>query len=158
MKLVNSSACFNVKYFPGDYVVGGTVAHEFQYPWHVGIMGHNRTKRHCGGSLITKQHVLSAAHCMFHPLENYPFEAEELRVILGAEADNGLPRFSSIKIMNISKIDIHPNFSNVLDYDFAILTFTKSLIYFTKRMKPVCLPSAKVDKGKICNVHEFLGL
>ena len=140
-------------------IVGGTVAHDFQYPWHVGLIFYNRTVRSCGGSLITKQHVLTAAHCVTEPMKYHNITIEEFadrfKVILGAKAADAYmmspgqdPHFKSFKMMTVSKIEIHPNYDDdSFINDFAILTFTNALKHFTYKMKPVCLPSNK-NKGK----------
>ena len=97
--------------------------------------------------MITKQHVITAAHCITG------LRSQDIRVLLGANAHDVFPTFRSFKIMSLSRIDIHPNyieFPHSSINDFAILTFTHALKHFTLRMKPVCLPSIKL-KGKRCN-------
>lgn len=47
-------------------VLGGTKAAKKQFPWQVGITCCNKADtscEKCGGSLITRKHVLTAAHC-----------------------------------------------------------------------------------------------
>lgn len=43
-------------------IVGGTVANIAEFPWMVGMT--KQGQFHCGGSLITRLHVLTAAHCL----------------------------------------------------------------------------------------------
>lgn len=43
-------------------IVGGTTANIAEFPWMVGMT--KRGQFHCGGSLITRRHVLTAAHCL----------------------------------------------------------------------------------------------
>ena len=47
-------------------IVGGTEADINEFPWTVGLYTHYRCKGLpvCGGSLISTQHVLTAAHCI----------------------------------------------------------------------------------------------
>ena len=47
-------------------IVGGTEAEINEFPWTVGLYTHYRCKGLpvCGGSLISTQHVLTAAHCI----------------------------------------------------------------------------------------------
>ena len=45
-------------------VVGGTVAHEGQFPYQISLR--NRYNRHfCGGSILNHQWILTAAHCVY---------------------------------------------------------------------------------------------
>lgn len=46
-----------------DRIVGGSLAEPNEYPWIVAIMHMNNNQIWCGGSIITTEHILSAAHC-----------------------------------------------------------------------------------------------
>ena len=70
-------------------IVGGTVAHDFQYPWQVGLIYHKKRHPYCGGSLITKQHVLTAGHCTFYGKTKERLTIKEIKIILGAKAVDG---------------------------------------------------------------------
>lgn len=54
-------------------IVGGNVASAHEYPWTVGLT--RAGKLYCGGSLISNQYVLTAAHCV------NGMEPNEIRVI-----------------------------------------------------------------------------
>ena len=54
-------------------IVGGTEAEINEFPWTVGLYTHYRCKGLpvCGGSLISTQHVLTAAHCIQRNIFSY---------------------------------------------------------------------------------------
>lgn len=54
-------------------IVGGSVTLAHEYPWIVGLS--RQGKIYCGGSLITKKHILTAAHCI------NGMEAADIRVM-----------------------------------------------------------------------------
>ncbi|XP_055944057.1 chymotrypsin-like elastase family member 2A isoform X2 [Argiope bruennichi] len=46
-------------------IIGGDVVTPYKYPWMVVV--YKGYDSHCGGALITRQYVLTAAHCLEHP-------------------------------------------------------------------------------------------
>jgi len=107
-------------------IFGGVEAKPHEYPWNVYVsVG-------CGGSLISKQHVLTAAHCV-----DKGRRKEDIRLQLGAHNKNQ-PEITA----RVSKIDIHPDWTGLLSQapDAAILTLTQP-IEFSDKIRPVCLPS-----------------
>lgn len=46
----------------GQRVVGGEETKSHEFPWMAGLKLNGEF--YCGGSLITKKHVLTAAHCV----------------------------------------------------------------------------------------------
>ena len=74
---VESLSCGIAK--QGSRIVGGTQADIKEFPWQVGFKSWSGARKpFCGGSLIDKKWVLSAAHC-FEYSGSYP----QLRVVLG---------------------------------------------------------------------------
>lgn len=43
-------------------IIGGNVTSVYEYPWIVSMFKENAF--YCAGSLITRKHVLTAAHCL----------------------------------------------------------------------------------------------
>ena len=45
-------------------IVSGNDANEHEYPWQVSLYHHDYGMHVCGGSLVTNQWVVTAAHCV----------------------------------------------------------------------------------------------
>ncbi|CAM5108584.1 unnamed protein product, partial [Eretmochelys imbricata] len=58
-----STVCMQLRK-PDDRVVGGTDSFHGEWPWQVSLQVKLSTQRHlCGGSIISNQRILTAAHC-----------------------------------------------------------------------------------------------
>ncbi|CAM4295245.1 unnamed protein product [Leuciscus chuanchicus] len=114
-------------------IVGGENAAAGAWPWQVSIhvigFGHS-----CGGALITKDWVLSAAHCFER------FNASYIEVYFGRLKQSGSnPNETS---RTASRIISHPNFVHPNpDNDIALVQLSSS-VTFSDDIKPVCLAAA----------------
>jgi len=116
-----------------DYIVGGQDADKQEYPWMVAIVDRGSTDPWCGGSLITKRHVLTAAHCFDN---DYVVSEEDIQVLLGFHSIYQ----ADFERHDVSNIDNHKKWHDPdVDYDISILTIQPSVrgSFFT----PVCLPA-----------------
>lgn len=67
-------------------IVGGTIADTRDWPWQTGLKRGNEEKIYCGGSLINREWVLTAAHCIYglEPSRTGCVQpGRRLRVVLG---------------------------------------------------------------------------
>ncbi|EZA56153.1 Limulus clotting factor C [Ooceraea biroi] len=67
-------------------VVNGFQAKVGAFPWHVGIYGKKRMNQYeqiCGGTLISNNLVVSAAHCFYDEVYNKPKDASDYAVAAG---------------------------------------------------------------------------
>jgi len=135
-------------------IVGGKQARPSEFPWQVGFRWQTRNSRtniFCGGSLIDKKWVVSAAHCF----QNLRRPINELKIVLG-EFDVNNEEGNEV-VIAARKVTNHPRYnSNSMDNDIAIVELD-SEVSFNDNMKPVCLPSRgmKFRSNTMCTVTGF---
>ncbi|CAI5790580.1 serine protease 27-like [Podarcis lilfordi] len=114
-------------------IIGGKKADEGEWPWQASI---RRNRLHiCGGSLVSSQWVVTAAHCFEGPL-NLP----EFRVNLG---EYELPKPAPSMVSSaVSRIIVHPSYAGEgLSADIALMQL-KEAVNFSRAISPICLPSS----------------
>jgi len=115
-------------------VAGGKRTGVNEYPWQVLVIG---WKGPCGGSLISDQWVLTAAHCVDNGTK-----ASDMTLSLG-EHDTTNQLEADTVVMNVTEIIIHGKYNpKNYFYDFALLKL-KSKINFGSHphIRPICLPA-----------------
>lgn len=113
-------------------IVGGSSASLGDWPWQVSL--HVQDVHICGGSIITPEWIVTAAHCVEEPLNSPRYWT----------AFAGILRQSSMFYGSghrVEKVIAHPNYdSKTKNNDVALLKLQTPLT-FNDRVKPVCLPN-----------------
>jgi len=116
-------------------IVGGIEARAHSWPWQVALVrpGSNHFDgQFCGGSIISNNYILTAAHCVGGA-------ASSINVLVGAH-NLASSSESSARVHTVSRIIVHPSYAGG-DNDFALLQLTNA-ITFNDQVSPVCLPGA----------------
>ncbi|XP_065282747.2 trypsin-7-like [Dermacentor albipictus] len=112
-----------------------------QVPWiaHILTYWHDENS-HCGGSIITSNVLLTAAHCVIRP----PVKPTKVMAICNSTKVFGKPDMSDW--MSVESMVVHPKYSLQYGgwYDIALLKL-RSRLKFDRFVKPICLPSREID-------------
>ncbi|XP_055587089.1 serine protease easter-like [Uranotaenia lowii] len=135
-------------------IVRGEDARHGFWPWHVALWLRQRdnTERYsCGGTLISKKFVLTAAHCMLSENRHQLLRSAS-DVTVWAGVFNLLnPETDTRQIRSVSKIHINGYARDSLLHDIALLELSEPLQY-TAYVLPACLnakPDLRVDTGTV---------
>ncbi|XP_011155953.3 chymotrypsin-1-like [Solenopsis invicta] len=121
---------FTVHGYPTQ-IIGGNDAPIGKYPHHVALI--YRGNFRCGGSIINKRYILTAAHCV-----NVVDDARDLEVHAGTIYLN-----QKGDVYQAESVVWHPGFDMIrLNYDVGLIRLTKDIVY-TDVVKPI--PIAEED-------------
>nr|XP_027215065.1 neurotrypsin-like [Penaeus vannamei] len=123
---------------------GGTTPSQFDSPWKVTL----RLKKEledggrliCGGSIISEDLVLTAAHC-------FGFNGEQSMVVRSGDFDSAYVEGSFDEEFGIEQVWIHEQYEDThfQDNDIALIRIERKWgrgFRFNKRVRPLCMPSA----------------
>ena len=124
-------------------IVGGSEAEPYSIPWQVGLLHWGYTYPHCGGTLISNRHVLTAAHCTNSISSSY----NSIVVVVGDHKiiDNFHGFNLDGTFHTICRIQNHPQYNNeTFNNDFAIITLTRP-VEIGIRVNYACLPTSALE-------------
>ncbi|XP_060878178.1 serine proteinase stubble-like isoform X2 [Metopolophium dirhodum] len=142
----NGASCGEVKMVV-PLVTSGQSTKRGQWPWHVAlylIEGINLSY-HCGGSLVSKNKVITAAHCVTHKLNDAVVNSTKLVVYLGKYHQLQYSDELGVQIKQVIRIKVYPSYNSSSYFgDIAMLTLSSDA-EFTNYVTPVCLWEERSD-------------
>ncbi|XP_054623794.1 chymotrypsin-like protease CTRL-1 [Dunckerocampus dactyliophorus] len=112
-------------------IVGGEDALAGWWPWQVSI--HYTTFHVCGGTLISEDWVLSAAHCILNT------SASPWTLYFGRQNQSG-PNPNEVS-RSVAQVIVHPDYENgTFQNDIALFKLSSPVTY-TNYIRPVCMAS-----------------
>ncbi|XP_065369519.1 uncharacterized protein LOC135961828 isoform X1 [Calliphora vicina] len=119
-------------------IVGGDDAGFGSFPWQAYIrIGSSR----CGGSLISRRHVVTAGHCVARATPR------QVHVTLGDYVINSAVEPLPAYTFGVRRIDVHPYFKFTPQadrFDVSVLTLERT-VHFMPHIAPICLPEKNED-------------
>nr|QHB21619.1 venom S1 protease 37 [Platymeris rhadamanthus] len=117
-------------------IIFGIEAKPNEFPWMVNLIIWKGYKTRCGGSLITRRHVLTAAHCLVNRDTKEVARPENVDVVL-AEHDRSRTSGNEVTVPS-ERIFIKEEYLESKIKDIAII-YTAKQIEFNDKIGPLCL-------------------
>jgi len=114
---------------PQDRIVGGSEATPHSYPWMAALFVDDTW--FCGGTLISDEWVLTAAHCAK--------DATEMVVMLGAHNVREASEEGRLELVT-RDFFTHPRYSQITLHNDLALVHLPEKVEFSNIIRPVCLP------------------
>jgi len=136
-RAINTCGCAPVS--SSNRIVGGKeVNPKGKLPYQVffrGCMPDGRCGM-CGGTIVNKKFVITAAHCYDSRMTSFTVIVGEHNLCDGLTNEGG-------KAIKVKKMTLHPDYNkDTISNDIAVLELAEDLT-FTKKVKPACLPSSE---------------
>ncbi|NXJ72984.1 ACRO protein, partial [Rostratula benghalensis] len=129
-------------------VVGGRDAQPGAWPWIVSIQqtGYAGWEHMCGGSLISAQWVLTAAHCFLKIRHDVMW-----RVVIGV---NRLSQMGpEVQVRNIQRLLMHEHYNNISQLNDIALLELDHPVQCSYYVQLACVPDASLRVSELKNCY-----
>lgn len=110
-------------------VLGGEIAADHAWPWQVGLIRANGQSvyegQFCGGSLVTRQWVLTAAHCVYEEADDGTIRlipAADIKILAGTN----ILQAGTGDLIDVAAVHAHPDYdAAAIDNDIALIELAR---------------------------------
>lgn len=139
-------------------IVGGRKSQKGWWPWQIGLhkVDHEESKLICGGALIYRRWILTAAHCFYAWnvfLRKYVRDGIPRKYFIKAGDHNYLKKDNSEQLLPVEKIYLHQGFIHSMFVNDIALVKLKEHVELGKFVRTVCLPEK--DKGDMATPAKY---
>jgi len=148
-------------------IIGGEDAVEHSWPFLVSvrIKFNNKSEHQCGGTLITDQHILTAAHCILPYLNivaklkmNISEMFSLIEVHVGINEHEKNPKdLTNDHVYKVETFDFHENFNFndwILVHDISIMKLKRKVNINRPEVNVACLPSLSMHTNRLIKEGE----
>jgi len=140
----SDSGCGKSKYsdagnleLPSGFIVGGVEARQGEFSWQVSLRRKSSGSHFCGGSIISKNWIVTAAHCV---------SGQTSSSISIAVGDWRRSAASDVRqVLDVSLIKSHENYKPSTTENDVALIKVSTPIDFNDDVQPVCAPDSSKD-------------
>ncbi|XP_034104281.1 serine protease grass-like isoform X2 [Drosophila albomicans] len=142
--------------FETDKIIGGKEIQLMSRPWMALLNFRNTDGKNaftCGGTLINKRYVLTAAHCFTNQKLLYVRLGEHnISQQIDCKGNRCAP---SVEDMGIERIFVHEKYSHETGHnDIALVKLSKD-VEFRESIMPICLPTSEILQNKVKTTQRF---
>ncbi|HET9909993.1 MAG TPA: serine protease, partial [Anaerolineales bacterium] len=144
-------------------IVGGAASDPGEWPWQVALIGGSDPDllgQFCGGSLITSQWVVTAAHCVYDFSTNPPTPINSADIDVVAGVYNVVTPVAGFQRRNVSQIIRHASFNPTspnLEFDIALLQLGSPItIGYTGQIKTSLVPLVSSSVGTLAGTNAWV--
>lgn len=130
-------------------IASGKTVKEGEFPWQAMICLYGRHL--CGGTLISDNCVVTAAHCVSLFYGNEP-DTSVFGVCVGRICGNcrQTDKQGHPQCHDVSRIAVHPKYNNtILENDIAVMKLNGTVQLRCDRVMPICLPDEHRDRNYV---------